>query len=133
MVVGALAVVTQGAEVDGRVGDGGWWKPPAAPASGTAAQQLLEGEPEVLAEESVDAGVERRVAVAQPEEDGEEERGDALGAERPDHVDGEEGQPAHDEASNDDAQRLGGLCLHPEPLYLLRAPSFGVMLVALRC
>ena len=83
-----------------------------------AADDALEGEPEVVAEQRVQAGVDGRVAVAQPEEDREDQRVDALDAERAHHVHREEGQPAQDEPAHDDAQRLCRLCLHPEPLYL---------------
>lgn len=83
-----------------------------------AADDALEREPEVVAEQRVQAGVDGRVAVAQPEEDREDQRVDALDAERAHHVHREERQPAQDEAAHDDAQRLGRLRLHPEPLHL---------------
>ena len=82
------------------------------------AQNLLESEAEVLAEQSVDARVDGRVAVAQPEEDGEEDRRDALFAEGPDDVHSEERHPAAYESADDDAQRLGGFGLHLEALHL---------------
>lgn len=78
------------------------------------AQDLLEGVPELPGEHGVDEGVDGRVAVAQPEDDGEGERGDAFVAEGRDQVHGEEGAPAANEAANDDSQGLGGLRLHPE-------------------
>lgn len=59
-----------------------------------AADDALEGEPEVVAEQRVQTGVDGRVAVAQPEEDREDQRVDALDAERAHHVHGEEWQPA---------------------------------------
>lgn len=83
------------------------------------ADDLLEGEAEVLAEEGVDAGIYRGVAVAQPEQDAEDRRVDAVRAERTHQVHREEGQPAHDEAAHYDAQRLRGLRLHSYPLHLL--------------
>lgn len=87
---------------------------PAAPP----AYNALEREPEVLAEQRVDHRVDGAVAVAQPEHDGEQCGLYARGAERAHQVHGEERQPAHDEAPHDDAQRLGRLGLHPEPLHL---------------
>lgn len=84
------------------------------------ADDALEREPEVLGEERVDQRIDGAVAVAQPEEHGEEERGDALLAERADEVHGEEGQPAEDEAADDDPQRFGRFGFHPEPLHLER-------------
>lgn len=67
------------------------------------ADDALEGEPKVFGEERVDQRVDGTVAVAQPEEDGEEERVYALLAEGANEVHGEEGQPAEDEAADDDA------------------------------
>ena len=84
----------------------------------TVAEDLLEGEAKVFAEQGVDARIDGRIAVAQPEEDGEEHRRDALGAEGPHHVHGEERHPAADESAHDDTQRLGRFRLHFETLHL---------------
>jgi len=84
----------------------------------TLAENLLESEAEILAEEGVDAGIDGRVAVAQPEEDGKEHRRDALFAEGADDVHGEERHPAADESADDDSQRLGRFGLHLEALHL---------------
>lgn len=96
--------------------------PPRRAALATLAEALaddpLEREPEVLREQRVYQRVYRAVAVAQPEEDGEHHGVYAVDAERADQVHGEEGQPAEDEAADDDAQGLGGLRLHAEALHL---------------
>ena len=70
--------------------------------------------PEVSGESGVDERVDGRVAVAQPEDDGEREVGHAALAECGDQVHCEEGEPAADEAADDDAQRLRSLGLHAE-------------------
>lgn len=67
------------------------------------AHDLLEGEAEVFWEEGVDARINGRVTVAKPEEDGEEDRRDALGTERPHHVHREERHPTNDEPAYDDS------------------------------
>jgi len=48
---------------------------------------------------------------------------DVIRAERAHHVHGEEGQPAHDEAADDDAQGLRRLRLHAKSLHLRTALS----------
>lgn len=82
------------------------------------AHDLLEREAEVAAEQRVDARIDRRVAVAEPEEHREQHGRDALRTERPHHVHGEERRPAHDEPAHDDAERLGCLRFHFEALHL---------------
>ena len=82
------------------------------------AQDLLKGEAEILAEECVDARVDGRVAVAQPEENREQDGRDALRTECAHHIHREEGHPATNESAHDDAQRLGRLGLHFEALHL---------------
>lgn len=83
----AAAVVGDGqsaaAHAGRRVAGG---RPTAPPA-----YDPLEREPEVLAEQRVDHGVDGAVAVAQPEHDGEQGRLYARRAESPDQVHGEEG------------------------------------------
>jgi len=109
----APAVVGDGetaAQAGRRVAGG---RPTAPPA-----YDPLEREPEVLAEQRVDHRVDGAVAVAQPEHDGEQSGLYARGAKSPYQVHGEERQPAHDETADDNAQRLGRLGLHPEPLHL---------------
>ncbi len=67
------------------------------------ADNLLEGEAEVPTEQGVDARINGGIAVAQPEEDGKEDRRDALRTERPYHVHREERHPANDETADNDA------------------------------
>lgn len=71
------------------------------PCAQTLADDLLEGEPEVATKEGVNTRIDGRVAVAQPEQDGEENRWDTLRAKCSDYVHGEERHPAHDESAND--------------------------------
>lgn len=80
----------------------------------TAHDDSLERLPEVTGEESVDERIDGRVAVAKPEENGEQCVVDAVIAEGPGEVHGEEGQPADDEAPNDDGKGFRRLCFHPE-------------------
>ena len=87
----------------------------------TLAQDLLEGEAKVSAEEGVDARVDGWVAVAQPEEDREQHGRDALRTKGPHHVHREERHPAHNESTHDDTQSLGRLRLHLEALHLSTA------------
>ena len=74
-----------------------------------AAQEPLEGLPEVGREDGIDDGVEHGVEVAEPEEDGEYERRRPEVEQRHGEGHEEEGQPAHYEDPGDDGQRLGGL------------------------
>lgn len=83
-----------------------------------AADDALERESEVLREERIDHGIHSGVAVAEPEDDREDGGIDAVTAEGPDHVDGEEGQPAEDEQTDDNGQSFRRLGLHAEPLHL---------------
>jgi hypothetical protein len=85
----------------------------------TLVDDFLEGEPEVSREEGVDDRIDGRVAVAQPEQDGKDQVRDAVLAERPHQVDGEEGQPTEDEAADYQRQGFGRLGLHLEPLHLV--------------
>lgn len=78
----------------------------------------FEGLPEVTREESVDEGVDGRVAVPEPEEDREQGVVDAVIAEGPDEVHGEEGQPADDEAAYYDGKGFGRFGFHAKPLDL---------------
>ena len=104
----------------------------------------LESLPEVLVEDGVDDRVERRVAVAEPEGEGEApalhatRRQRAVFADRADGADAveeEEGEPAGDEAAHDEAEDEGRapLFLPRYPLLLLlrifldrRLPAVGV-------
>jgi len=70
------------------------------------AHDLLEGEAEVFREEGVDARINGRITVAKPEKDGEEDRRDALGTERPHHVHREERHPTNDEPAYDDSYQM---------------------------
>ncbi|KAH9402718.1 hypothetical protein TYRP_015469 [Tyrophagus putrescentiae] len=70
------------------------------------------------------AWIDHRVAIAEPEEDGEEQVGDAVAAESSCEVD------ADDKAADDDAHRLGGfgLCVKA-----LRLPGHHHLFTAARC
>ena len=82
------------------------------------ANDFLKSASKVSGKGGINEWIDGGVAVAEPEDDGEGERGDALLAEGRDEVHGEEGEPAADEAAHDDAQRLRRLRLHPEPTHL---------------
>ena len=76
-----------------------------------APQQTAKSETEILGAERVDERVDGGVAVAEPEEDDEQNGRRAVDAENSEDVDAEERRPADDEAANDDSNRLGGLLL----------------------
>lgn len=78
----------------------------------------LEREPEILAEQSVDAGIYRGVAVAQPEKHAEDGGVNAVGTIGAHQVHREEGKPAKNEPADDDPQSLCRLGLHAKPLHL---------------
>jgi hypothetical protein len=78
-----------------------------------AREQAAQRVAEVDVDDQVDDGVEGGVEVAEPDEDVEHRvvyRG-RVGDQRARDVDGEEGQPAGDEAAHDDRQRLGDALL----------------------
>lgn len=77
------------------------------PAAEHAAQQILEGVPEVAREQRIDQRIDRGIAVAQPEQHGEQQRLNAFRAEATHQVHGEEWQPAQDEQAHNDGQRFG--------------------------
>jgi len=83
-----------------------------------ATDDALEGEAKVLGEERIDHGIHRRVAVAQPEEDREEQRINAVLAEWPYNIHREERTPAEDEHADDNGQCLGRLCFHAKAFHL---------------
>jgi len=83
--------------------------------SAAASQQTTKRETEVPGAECVDERVDGGVAVAEPEEDDEDDWRRAVAAEHAQHVDGEERCPAQDEAADDHAQSLGGLLLAVQP------------------
>ena len=68
-------------------------RPSAAPAALLHRQDSAERVPEVRVEDGVDDRVEGRVGVAEPGQDLEGERRDALLADAVDHVHDEEGSP----------------------------------------
>lgn len=76
-----------------------------------AAEQSIEGPPEVRRENGVYDGVEQTVEVAQPEEHRQDEVAGRAGRPADGHHDGvqEEWQPAANEDARYDGQRLGGL------------------------
>ena len=74
----------------------------------TGTQQFEEGASEVVVEDGVDDRVERRVAVAGPEHDCEDEVWDGEAEEGGEEVGAEEGQPARHERQHDDAQHKRG-------------------------
>lgn len=92
---------------------------------------LLECVAKVAREERVDHRIDGRVAVAQPEQHGEDNVRCAAGAERTQEVHGEEGQPAHDKSSDDNGQCLGGLCLHAKAFRLQLCIPLGRALLRL--
>lgn len=75
--------------------------------------EFLEGLFELIVEDGVNDRVNERVEVAQPGEDIKHERVKpaALRADGRHQRPHEEGQPAHDERSQDDAQSFGGFTL----------------------
>src|SRR6218665_454513 len=81
----------------------------AAAASRRRDEDTLERLAELSVEDAVDDGVHRAVDVAEPREDGEDERRDTVAAEGAEDVDGEEGDPADEEYSHDDPQGDGRL------------------------
>jgi len=83
-----------------------------------AAQELLERVAEVARTQAVDERIRCRVAVAEPEENVEENLGRTLATERLGQVDGEERRPADDETTDDDADCLGGFLLFVETAQL---------------
>ena len=78
-------------------------------SSSPAEEQSRERAPEVPGTESVDERIDGRVAISEPEEQGEDFLGRAVVAEGAQQVDGEEGGPAEDEAADYYSDRLGGL------------------------
>lgn len=82
---------------------------------------------EVPAEHAVDDGVDGRVGVAQPSEDGQHQLRYAVlvAAVTADQVGGEEGKPANDEYANDDADGFGRFRLRQQPLGLPLAGGVG--------
>lgn len=96
------------------------------------AYDLLERESEVLREERIDHGIDGGVAVAQPEYDREQQRFDAVIAERSDQVHREEWQPTENEQSHNDGQRLGRLRLHAKAFHLRSDVPFSHFLIRLR-
>ena len=70
----------------------------------TSTQYADEGGAKLSVEYSVDDRIESRVAVAEPEDDGEQAAWNVEVEEHRQRVDGEEGKPASDERSHDDAE-----------------------------
>ena len=102
-----------------------------------SAQDLLESSAKFSREHGVDERVNGGVAVPEPEDDGEDERGNALFTEGSHKVHGEEGEPAENETADDDAQSLGSLRFHSESSNLIldvpAAESFVVLLLGSSC
>jgi len=76
-------------------------------AAATGGERALEGVPEVAVEERVDERIERRVDVADPEQNGHDDRRRRraqLAAQRVVDVPREERQPAAEERAHDDAR-----------------------------
>lgn len=97
--------------------------PPRRGAAGPAlaeapADDLFERKAKVFGKQRVDQRVDRRVAISEPEEHGEQQGVEAVLAEGAHQVDREERQPAEDEASDDDAQGFGGFGFHAEAFHL---------------
>ena len=93
----------------------------AAARAAAAAEQSPKRVAKVAIEARIDDRVERRVGIADPEQDGDAPFGQfrtCVGAQRGREVPGEERQPADEKRAHDDAQRLGGLvfALHQSAL-----------------
>ena len=102
---------------------------PPPESSPAATQQPLERVPELRAKDGVDDGVERGVEVAQPEEQRHDELVEvAVLADGLQDGHDEEGQPAHDEGTRDDGQRLGRLPLPLRVHGLLLTLGVGMVL-----
>jgi len=79
-------------------------------------QRALERVAKVSVEERVNERIESRVDVADPEQDGDDERrrfGTVFSAQRVVDVPGEERKPAAEERTHDDAECLGRFVLSP--------------------
>ena len=76
-----------------------------------SAEKLLEGLPELRAEDGVDDRVERGVKVAEPQEEAQDLLVNTLHAEGCDQSRYEERKPTQDKRPGDNSQRLGGLLL----------------------
>lgn len=74
--------------------------------------------PKVFGEQRINKGIDGRIAVSKPEQHGEYDGRHAVTAEGPHNVHAEEGQPAEDETTDNNAQGLGGFRLHFEPFNL---------------
>jgi len=74
----------------------------------STAQHATKGSTEFVVEDGVDDRVERRVAVAEPEDDGEQRRRNVELEQQRQRVDGEERQPAADERHHHDAEHHCG-------------------------
>lgn len=109
----------------GHLGD-----PPNAPDQSTCAfkaYQFMEGLFEVLVGHGIDNGVNEGVEIAQPREEVEDGLVEParVSADGQHQGDDEEGQPTHDERSQDDAQGLGGLALPSGHEFLLLQQGVG--------
>ena len=95
------------------------------PTAAAGGERSLEGVPEVSVKQCVDERVERRVDVADPEQNGHDDRRRfraEFAAQRVVDVPGEEWQPAAEKRAHDDAERLGSfvLALHLSTFWSLR-------------
>lgn len=81
----------------------------AATAARRRDEDTLERLAELSVEDAVDDGVHCAVDVAEPREDGEDDRRDTVPAEGAEDVDGEEGDPTDEEDAHDDPQSDGRL------------------------
>ena len=96
-----------------------------------AAEQLLEGASEVVVEERIEDGVDGRIGVAEPEEEGLKlARHDAQRRRAPaaHDVDDEEAQPHPAEESDDDRHPYGG----PHLALVLTTPKLPPLLLTMR-
>ena len=75
------------------------------PCAQTLADDLLEGVSKISAEKCVDARIDGRIAIAEPEQDGKQNRRDTLRTECPYNVHREERHPAHDETAHNDSYK----------------------------
>lgn len=83
-----------------------------------SADEPLERESEIFGEQRVDHRIDGGIAVPDPEHDRKQQIVDAVVAEGPYQVHGEERKPTQDEQPHDNRQRFGRFGFHPEALHL---------------
>ena len=84
-------------------------------SSTTAPQQTSKSETEIFRTKRINERVDGRVAVTQPEENGEGDLRRTSSTEDAEDVHGEERRPAQYKTTDDDTDGLGGLLLTVQP------------------